>query len=599
MNWAELLWGVLFVVLLLDLRRISGRLRSMARLRPDEAEDDSSLCWVTAPGVILDEETRLSALAHMKVRGLVGLELIPAKLPLSMAWSMGCHIDPEAHRADSTRPGDTGLHAFVVPASALEGFGVDQAGADLASFLTLAREVRRRIDGPHDIVISPTLKAQASNPFFDSSALEVKLGGSVAPVAFGIPVATTLMLVGPLFAPWMGSLALLVHLLQQPLSLRQTGFQVRLPWLQGLLRPIVDLSQWLFLIRGKSVSRDQIDGLRPVYDELMSSGTSAFFEDVAEACPICSSVSVSQAFVIPDLYQGKPGSFGVYRCVECQARFQNPRLSMAGLNFYYRDFYDGIGEDALDSVFGATKDLYAARIAMVQEHGAPESWLDVGCGHGHLFAHVRDAMPETTLIGLDMGDGVDIALARGWIDEAHRGLFPECAPRLEGRFDIVSMCHYLEHTLDIRSELAAAHRVLSAEGLLLIEVPDPQSLFARILGRWWMPWFQPQHIQFVTTVGMSKLLREQGFEPVTWHTGRAHTANDFVLAFAGIVRRWAPKLHVPWRPKPSLGRRLLHTLVWIPGTVLIGLGILLDQAFKPLGRRLHHTSQYRVIARKV
>jgi len=599
MIWAEMLWGLLVVVLLLDMRRVGRRLQAIERLRTDGADEDSIMSWVTAPGVTIDEQTRQSALAHMKAHGLKALDLVPARAPLAMIWSMGCHIDPIAHRDDSTRPGDTGLHAFVAPTESLRGLGVEQAGVDLASFVSLAKEVRRRVDGAHDIVIAPTLKAQAFNPFFDAGTLEVKLGGSVSAVAFGVPVATVLMLIGPFLAPWMGSLALIVHLGQQTMAVRGTGFQVRMPWVQGFFRPVVDLAQWLFLLRGSTATQKQIADLRPVYAELIAKGTAEFFEPVATACPICGSTEITSGFSLPDLYQGKPGRFTVSRCKHCHGRFQNPRLSLAGLNYYYRDFYDGIGEDSLDTVFGATKDLYAARIAMVGEYGLPGSWLDVGCGHGHLFAHVRAAMPETTLSGLDLGDGVDIALARGWIDEAHRGLFPECSESLKNQFDVVSMCHYLEHTLDIPAELGAAHRVLTERGLLLIEVPDPQSVFARILGRWWMPWFQPQHIQFVTTVGMAKLLRDAGFEPLVWETGKAHTANDFVLSFSGMVRRFAPKLHVPWRPEPNILRRVLHGLIWLPGVLFVGLGAVLDMAMKPIGSRLHHSSQYRVIARKV
>jgi ubiquinone/menaquinone biosynthesis C-methylase UbiE len=564
----------------------------------DDADGDSSLCWVTAPGIQVDEQTRGSVEAYMVANGISAADVLPSKMPLSMVWSMGCHIDPTAHRADSARPGDTGLHAFVAPVQVVDALSGNQASMDLATFVTMAREVRRRVDGPHELLIAPTLTAHSRNPFFDARTLEVKLGGSVSAVAFGIPIATILMLIGPFVAPWMGSLALLLHLTQQALAVRNTGFQVRWSWIQGLARPAVDLFHWLVLLRGHRVGRQKIDELRPVYSSLMAHGTADFFESPRTQCPICAGDDIVNLFSLPDLYQGKPGQFTVSRCKSCGSCFQNPRLSLEGLHFYYRDFYDGIGEDSLDTVFGATKDLYAARIEMVREQGVPGSWLDVGCGHGHLFAHVRNAMPDTTLSGLDMGDGVDIALARGWIDEGHKGLFPECAEALSGRFNVVSMCHYLEHTLDIPTELKSAHKVLADDGLLLIEVPDPQSVFARVLGRWWMPWFQPQHIQFVTTVGMAKLLRNSGFEPIKWHTGKAHTANDFILSFSGMVRRFAPRLDVPWRPQPTMLRRISNAVIWIPGALFIALGGALDQLLKPMGSRLHHTSQYRVLARK-
>ena len=599
MVWAEVLWGLLAVVLLLDARRIGMRLAAIPVLRVDEAEPNEALAWVIAPGVELDTETRESALAHMHAHGLAALDLLPGRLSLAMAWSMGCHIDPEAHRTDRTRPGDTGLHAFVAPTTVLAGLGFGGAPPDLASFVSLAREVRRRVDGPHELAIARTLGAARTNPFFDAGALGVKLGGSISPVAFGIPFATGLMVLGPFLAPWMGSVALLVHLSQQWLAVRSSGLKVRLGFLQGLFRIVVDLAQWLFLLRGRQVGADRIEALRPVYAELLAQGTERFFEPRLGTCPFCNSSSLTRGFTLPDLYQGKPGRFTVVRCKACKLRFQNPRLNAEGLDFYYRDFYDGIGEDALDLVFGSTKQLYADRVDLIQAHCDPKRWLDVGCGHGHLFAHVRTAMPGTELVGLDMGAGVEIAKARGWVDEAHRGMFPELAPGLSAQFDVVSMCHYLEHTRDPEEELCAAALVLKPGGHLLIEVPDPQSIFATILGAWWMPWFQPQHLHFMTTVIMAGELRAVGLEPVEWHTGRANTANDFVLSFTNMVRALAPDLNVPWRARGSVFRRIINGLIWVPGGLFVAAGALLDHALHPLAKRLHHSSQFRVIAKKL
>ncbi len=595
---AELLWGLLSLILVLDVRRISRRLQAIPVLKPDDADAAPDFQWVVAPGVELSDETQGAGLAHLRARGLRALDLVPGQAGLAEAWSIGCHLDRESYAADSTRPGDTGMHAFLAPVDVVQSLGFDGEPPDLASFVSMAREVRRRVGGVHDWAVAPSLAATSPNPFFDAGALSVKLGGSVAAVALGVPLVTLLMLMGPWLAPWMGTLALAVHLTQQAFAVRNSPIRVRMAWAQGLARILVDLRQWLQLLRGSSAAEDHIESLRPVYAELLADGTDRFFEPRSLECPHCSSRNVSPMFTLPDLYQAKPGRFSVDKCRDCGFRFQNPRLTLEGLSFYYRDFYDGIGEDALDMVFGATTQLYADRLSMLRRHCEPRRWLDVGCGHGHMFAHVRDRLPETQLEGLDMGEGVVIARARGWADRAHRGLFPEAADGLRGQFDVVSMCHYLEHTLDLRAELSAANTVLEPGGVLLIEVPDPDSVFARLLGRWWMPWFQPQHIQFATTINMANLLREAGFEPIEWHTGRANTANDFVLSFTNMVRRFAPSLDAPWRARSSWVGRVRNGLIWIPGGVIVLAGALLDHALAPLASRLHHSSQYRVVARK-
>ena len=68
---------------------------------------------------------------------------------------------------------------------------------------------------------------------------------------------------------------------------------------------------------------------------------------------------------VTDLIQYKPGEFVLDKCADCRHVFQNPRLSIEGLDFYYRDFYDGLGEDELEFVFAQGDDSYAGRVDMV------------------------------------------------------------------------------------------------------------------------------------------------------------------------------------------------------------------------------------------
>ena len=598
MLFAELIWGLLSVVLASDARRISGRLRAIPRLARDAAPEDERLQWVVAPGVTVPPETAAAARAHMKANGLAALELLPGRLSLATLWSLAYHLDPQALRSNPRKQGESGMHAFAAPKTVLAAMGAQVPVEDLATFVSLSREVRRRVGGQHDFAIAPAMAPHPFNPFFQAGALEVVIGGSIRPVLLGIPVATLVLVLGLFVAPIMGTVALLAYLVQQPASILNSGFTVRWPWLQGLFRIPVDLRQWYRLLQSTTAGLTRIDALRPVYAELLSDGTDVFFAPEMEACPSCGSEDLGRSFSVVDHHQNKPGRFRLVHCKNCGSWFQNPRLNGRGLEFYYRDCYDGLGEHSMDTIFEFARELYEGRFEMLTAHHKPRRWLDVGCGHGHMFAYVRSTECKAELIGLDMGAAVEVGQARGWMDASHRGHFPELSGALEGSVDVVSMCHYLEHVTDIPTELGAAHKALRSDGVLLIEVPDPESVFARLLGRWWMPWVQPQHLVMVPTTEMDRLLREAGFEPVEWQTSRAHSPNDFFLSCIKMVRGVAPILHAPWLPRPSMGRRLVHNAVWLFGVPFVGMGALLDQAVAPLARRAHHTSQYRVVARK-
>src|SRR5262249_24168708 len=153
---------------------------------------------------------------------------------------------------------------------------------------------------------------------------------------------------------------------------------------------------------------------------------------------------------------------------------------------------------------------------------------------------------------------------RGWIDTGYRGLFPELAPKLAGQYDAVSMSHYLEHTLDPRAELDAAHTALAANGRLMIEVPDPEFALGRVLRRFSLPRFPPQPLPFLSVKNLDRPLRERGFPPVEWHRGRAHQRVDFFFAVWLFLDRIAPPRRLPWRWRGAAAS-VWRTAVWTVG----------------------------------
>jgi SAM-dependent methyltransferase len=251
----------------------------------------------------------------------------------------------------------------------------------------------------------------------------------------------------------------------------------------------------------------------------------------------------------------------------------------------------------MEFIFGYGAEPYHTRAKMVREVAAPARWLDVGAGHGHFCIAARDDLPDTRFDGLDLSESIDEAQRRGWIDTAYRGLFPELAPQLAGRYDAISMSHYLEHTLDPRLEIDAARTALAPAGCLLIEVPDPEFVLGRVLRRFWLPWFQPQHLHLLSVENLERLLRERGFVPIVWHRGAAHQKVDFFFASWLFLNRLAPSPHLPWRRRGALAGAW-RVFVWTLGAPLIPIAILVDNLAGPLFSRARVSNTYRVLARK-
>ncbi|MFI7497328.1 class I SAM-dependent methyltransferase [Streptomyces sp. NPDC049687] len=286
-------------------------------------------------------------------------------------------------------------------------------------------------------------------------------------------------------------------------------------------------------------------------------------------CPWCGSKRLRTRLRAPDLRHRRPGTFVVEECRDCAHAFQNPRLTPEGLALY-----DGRGDERF-----SRRHLRATARAMLP-FPEPESWLDVGTGHAAFPATAKGLFTYTAFDGVDPTPRVRRARAAGRLDEAHVGHLttPDVLSRLRGRYDVVSMLHHLEHTPDPKEELAAALTALRPGGHLLLELADPTSASATLLGKWWPSHDQPRHLHLIPLTNLRTELESRGCHIVVTDRRTPHTPHDLGRAVSLYVNR--TRLHRAAGP-------------------LSALATTLDHALAPVLRRTRFSNAYRVIARKV
>ena len=595
---------LLVVGIVLNGLRLRQRVSQLHTLPEPDGAPDADFGALVADAVTLDDATAASAATFGRAGSIELVELVPANLWTTPALDFVRAVDPVAWRTDPFASGRGAGQAVMATNRLLERAAIAPArGLATKDLIEMGAKLKAYAARSADIAVAPSLQAARHDPRARGAylrAVGVPVGPAVVlPMAiYGLLVAATIM------QPVWGIVAFAVYSLQPYLILG--GGPLSPPDLgrASALRVVREPVTWIRTLGGGKPGPDPEETERfattsAEYARDLRDGTDRFFEERRSTCPWCESDDLRRVLTTGDRFQKKPGRFTLEECRGCGHVFQNPRLSLEGLEFYYRDFYDGYGGQAMEWMFRTGASSYRQRAETPRSHGAPGRWLDVGTGHAHFCVVAHDLWPDTTFDGLDMGVAIEEAERKGWISHGYRGQFCDMAGELAGRYDIVSMHHYLEHTRDPRAELDAAARVVVEGGLLMIEVPDPEWGLGRVLRGHWIPWLQPQHQHLVPIGNLKQALLDRGFTPIVELRGPAHQGGDLMGAAALVLLSLLPDTRSPWSTRPAnAGRRLQAAAAVLVGLPVVAVGIAIDLVVNPIVRRRGKGNAYRVLARK-
>jgi SAM-dependent methyltransferase len=220
--------------------------------------------------------------------------------------------------------------------------------------------------------------------------------------------------------------------------------------------------------------------------------------EYALACPICGAAALEvyledrdvalDASITGSSRQAvSPGR--IMRCRVCLFGFRQMRSSPDVLAELYRCMDTVVYESEATG-----RDRTARRhLAIVERHAHRGRLLDVGCAGGLFLHHALRAGWSVTGIEPSEALSTEARERLGSKGEIHCGTL-EGAILLPG-FDAVTLWDVLEHVPDPRAFLYACRALLRPGGHLFLNVPDLDSLEARLLGRRW-PLFLPEHLNY-------------------------------------------------------------------------------------------------------
>ncbi|MBA3639057.1 MAG: class I SAM-dependent methyltransferase [Acidobacteriota bacterium] len=240
----------------------------------------------------------------------------------------------------------------------------------------------------------------------------------------------------------------------------------------------------------------------------------------AVPCYLCGSHASREFVHAEDDLGGTPGRFRFVRCLNCNLAYQNPRVPLDRIGAYYDDTYIahrkkrnwGVLTPLFERAMNKLDEDKAAIVARYIDLVPGTEVLDVGCAVGTFLTHLK----KTRGIRATGVDFKDLSSAATLQDvEFHCGLFYD-ADLAAGRFDLVTMWHFLEHDYDPMRSLATAHRVMRPGATLVIEVPRLDSRTFSWFGDRWPGLQAPQHTVLYDRESLLRAVQRCGFEVVDY-----------------------------------------------------------------------------------
>ncbi len=202
-------------------------------------------------------------------------------------------------------------------------------------------------------------------------------------------------------------------------------------------------------------------------------------------------------------------AFSLVRCEGCGLVATFPPVPPAELDRYYPHSYYGDSNRRFNALLEGVIPFFRNRRGRAIERFIPRGrMLDVGCGRGILPALMRERGWEAH--GLEFS----ATAARHAREELQLPVFVGDfleSPYASDSFDAVVFWHVLEHVPDPVAALARARQILRPGGLLVIAVPNFESLQARFSGRHWFHLDVPRHYHHFGLRWLKRQLASQGF----------------------------------------------------------------------------------------
>lgn len=229
-------------------------------------------------------------------------------------------------------------------------------------------------------------------------------------------------------------------------------------------------------------------------------------------CEICGSKSAFMAFRAKGLSEGDP-AFRVLRCPDCGYGWTDPAPLETEIGRWYPAAYYGRENVRFNALFEYLTRWFRRRRADEVACRVPKGRvLDVGCGRGLILGTLKEMGYDTY--------GVELSEEAAWHAKHRMGATMHVGDFVKAKlepesFDAIIFWHSLEHFRKPVDALLHAHTLLKKGGLLVVAVPNSDSLQAKVFRSGWFHLDVPRHYVHFGARSLDALLVRAGFRVET------------------------------------------------------------------------------------
>jgi ubiquinone/menaquinone biosynthesis C-methylase UbiE len=231
-----------------------------------------------------------------------------------------------------------------------------------------------------------------------------------------------------------------------------------------------------------------------------------------EQCPICNSIR-SKYFMACIDHTVSRETFNIVECESCGFKYTNPRPETQDLGRYYKseDYvsHSNTKKGFINSTYQSVrKYTLLKKLQLISKHYKTGKILDIGCGTGEFLNTMKSAKWDSMGIEPD-SDARNMAIKNYSLNVLPES---ELSSLLDESFDVITMWHVLEHVPKLNERVQELKRLLKPNGLIIIAVPNCNSLDAKIYKEHWAAYDVPRHLYHFTPNDIDSLFKKYGMK---------------------------------------------------------------------------------------